>query len=387
MATHKPLTVIQCSYYFGALTENWIYNQVLQLNNNTLNKVYCVRRQNKDAFPYNDIRCLEEDLSRLLLHFNKICNIFFYFYPHFFFWIWKDKPDLIHAHFGDWAYFMLPYARLFKIPLAVSFYGFDAYMLTQHTIWRIRYKKLFKEASVFIVEGPAMCKRLIGLGCPPEKIIIHHIGIKVEEYEFHVRKPDDKIKLLVCARFVEKKGIPYAIEALHLLRKRTSLDVLLTIVGDSTGEKACLDEKKKILNTVDKYKLSNDVTFLGFVGHDLLKKIIYDHHILIAPSITASNGDAEGGFPVVLTEALATGMPAVGFDHCDIPYIIQNEKSGFVVPQRDIKALAERIVYLIEHPDALATMGSFGRNWVQEQYDINKLSIRLRKIYESLIRI
>jgi colanic acid/amylovoran biosynthesis glycosyltransferase len=274
-----------------------------------------------------------------------------------------------------------------KIPLITSFYGYDAYLLPQtESCWHNKYKKLFKKGRLFLAEGPAMCKKLIELGCPREKTIVHHIGIKLGNYQFSVRKPSNEIRLMVCGRFVEKKGIPYAIEAFSRVRSAGGACVSLTVVGDSDSEGSMTSEKRRILDTIEKHALASAVRLVGYVPHDKLIDMLYDHHILIAPSVHASDGDAEGGFPVVLTEALATGMPVVAFNHCDIPEIVQDGVSGFLVPERDVAALAEKLVYLIDHPEIWPERGRAGREYVETNFDIDKLNYRLVEIYQKLLK-
>lgn len=266
------------------------------------------------------------------------------------------------------------------------FYGYDAYLLPQKGVsWQNKYKKLFKQGRLFLAEGQAMRDKLIELGCPPDKIVIHHIGVEPDKYKFHVRRPNSQVRLLVCGRFVEKKGIPYAVEALKHVISKTKANVRLTIVGDSSSQGALTDEKRKILNAIKEYGVDNSVTLTGFVTHNELLKIIYDHHIFLAPSVHASDGNAEGGFPVILTEVLASGMPVVAFNHCDIPEIIQDGVSGFMVPERDVDTFAEKLIYLIEHPEIWPEMGQAGRAYVEANYDIHKLNDRLIEIYESLL--
>ncbi len=381
----KPIKVVHFNTTFVALTENWIYNQVTGLDG-ILTKFYAIGRKNEHSFPFDNLRCLREDLSYFSLFFNRAWNKLFHRYPQILLWLWKDAPNLTHAHFGPGGYYILPYTRYLNIPLITSFYGYDAYKLPrQDASWRDRYQRLFREGRLFLAEGPAMRKKLIELGCPSEKVIVHHIGVKLEKYEFRVRQPDDQIRIMVCGRFIEKKGIPYAIEAFKKVISKTKTDVRLTIVGDSDSEGTLTDEKRKILNAISEYKVGNAVTMTGYVPHSELLKIAYDHHILLAPSIHASDGNAEGGFPVILTEALATGMPVVAFNHCDIPEIIQNGTSGFLVPERNVNALAEKLIYLIEHSEIWPAMGRAGRAYVEANYDINKLNDRLVEIYQQLL--
>jgi colanic acid/amylovoran biosynthesis glycosyltransferase len=382
----KTIKVVHCKASFGVLTENWVYNQVLNLDKKVLIKLYSITHENGDSFPLNNLQSLHGNLGNIPLLFNRIWNRLFHWYPQFLIWLWKDRPNLIHAHFGPDGCKFLPYAKLSGIPLITSFYGYDAYMLPQkNSIWRRKYRELFKQGRLFLAEGPAMRDKLIEIGCPPEKIVIHHIGIEPDKYEFHVRKPNSQIRLLVCGRFVEKKGIPYAIEALKRVISQTKADVRLTIVGDSNHRGALTAEKKKILRAIEKYDIGNAVTLTGFVPHNELIRIIYDHHIFLAPSIHSSDGNAEGGFPVILTEAIASGMPVVAFNHCDIPEIIQDGISGFMTPERDVNAFVEKLTFLIEHPDIWPKMGQAGRTYVEANYDIHKLNDRLIEIYKSLL--
>jgi len=384
--TQKSITVIHYRDTFLRLTENWIYSQVSN-SDNVLTKFYTLRRENKDIFPFSNLRFFKKGTNCFVAFLDRFFYKFFHFYPKILVWFWQDRPNLIHAHFGISGYDMLPYSKWFNISLATSFYGYDAYLLPEReSAWVKKYKKLFRQGQMFLAEGPEMKRRLVELGCPPEKIIIHHVGIKLTNYKFRNRKPDKEIRLMACGRFVEKRGFPYAIEALGRLKAKSRDKVHLTIIGDSDAKGTLTSEKRKILDSIKKYGLIDAVTLTGYISHDDLIKIAYSHHIFLAPSVHASNGDAEGGFPVILTEMLATGMPVVAFDHCDISQVVQNGKSGFLVPEKDVTALAEKINYLIEHPEIWPNFARWGRKVVEEKYNIDKLNRKLVAIYTDLVK-
>ena len=105
---------------------------------------------------------------------------------------------------------------------------------------------------------------------------------------------------------------------------------------------------------------------------------------MLAPSVTSQNGDCEG-IPVAIVEALAWGLPVLSTLHSGIPEVIQDGESGFLVPERDTEALAEKLEYLIEHPELWPEMGRKGRKYVEEHYDIDKLNDRLVEIYQRLL--
>jgi colanic acid/amylovoran biosynthesis glycosyltransferase len=112
--------------------------------------------------------------------------------------------------------------------------------------------------------------------------------------------------------------------------------------------------------------------------------LIAEADIFLAPSVTAQDGDQEG-IPVVLMEALAQGVPVLSTQHSGIPELVQEGQAGFLVPERDSAALAEKLVYLLQQPHRWAEMGQKGREWVENYYDIHKLNDQLVALYQSIL--
>ena len=106
--------------------------------------------------------------------------------------------------------------------------------------------------------------------------------------------------------------------------------------------------------------------------------------MLLAPSVTTENGDEEG-IPGVIMEAFAQGLPVVSTRHAGIPEVVQDGESGFLVPERDVDGLAEKLQCLVERPALRSAMGRKGRNFVDEYYNIEKLNDRLVYLYQKLL--
>jgi colanic acid/amylovoran biosynthesis glycosyltransferase len=119
---------------------------------------------------------------------------------------------------------------------------------------------------------------------------------------------------------------------------------------------------------------------------DEVRELYADSHIFILSSVTAANGDREGQ-GLVLQEAQAMGLPVLSTLHNGIPDGVLDGESGFLVPEKDADALAEKLTYLIENPENWPEMGLAGRKFVEERYDINKLNDRLVKIYEQILNV
>ena len=201
-----------------------------------------------------------------------------------------------------------------------------------------------------------MGKAIIGLGCDPEKVRIQHLGVDVHNIPFRSRvwRRELPLRILLAAGFVEKKGIPYALSALALLRKEMQIEI--TIIGDARQEAHSQREKIKILETIRNNDMGPIVRLLGFASHRDLMKQAYRHHVFLSPSITAADGDTEGGAPVSLIEMAASGMPIVATRHCDIPNILQERSGGLLTEEKDVEGLASKLRWLTHNSDQWAPL-------------------------------
>lgn len=88
---------------------------------------------------------------------------------------------------------------------------------------------------------------------------------------------------------------------------------------------------------------------------------------------------------VIISQALATGLPVITTRHSGLPDQVVDGKNGFLIEERDFKALAEKILYMIEHPEIWGKFGIFGRKHIKNNYDFSKLIERQIKIYKSIL--
>jgi len=374
------------------ITETWIYGQIKSFKRYPP-VVYALKTENLDIYPTEKIRCLElkDDLGDLTAFLNKGWNKLFNFYPGFLFFLVKDKPCLIHAHFGPSGYSFLRLTSMFKLPpLITTFYGCDLSMVPhQNSKWKLRYRKLSKEGDCFLVEGHYMKNCLTELGCPGEKIIVQHLGIDLKRIKFVPRKPETsgKICVLIAGSFVEKKRIPYAIEAFGRVRQAyPRLKLELTIIGDSAGVPREEKEKEKILMTVKKYELNDCVKVMGYQPYSVFLREVERYHIFLSPSVHAGDGDTKGGVPVSIIEASASGMAILSTNHCDIPEAVIDGKSGYLVPERNVDALTGKLEFLVSNPSIWGKMGEKGRKHIENHYNITTQVERLEKTYDMVAK-
>jgi len=293
--------------------------------------------------------------------------------------------EVVHSHFGYTGFHSASAVRKLGLKHVVTFYGVDMSALpASDARWRERYHFLFSQVHQVLCEGPCMAAAVARLGCPEEKLRVHHLGIRLEQLEFRPRvwQPGETLKVLIAASFREKKGIPYALEALARIRANVPIEV--TLVGDAGRNPKSIAEKQRIHATVAKCGLASVVRFMGYQPWRELMDEAHRHHVFLAPSITGSDGDTEGGAPVGLIEMAATGMPVVSSQHADIPEVIEHGVGGLLAAERDVDGLVDCLRRLIDAPEQWATMAAAARRHIEREFDARKQGERLAAVYERV---
>lgn len=293
----------------------------------------------------------------------------------------KGSYDIIHCHFGP----MGIVGALLKTlgvghKLVVTFHAYDVTVTLAHR-GRHVYDGLFQTADLLMPISRHWKKRLTELGCPPEKTVVHRMGVDMQRFRFAPRshRNGEPISLLTVGRLVEKKGIEYGIRAVAMVSERhPEWSIRYNIVGGGPL-------RRRLEAMAEELGMHTQVSFLGPKTHEAVRDLMMQAHIFLLPSVTAENGDQEG-IPVVLMEAMAVGLPVLSTLHSGIPELVLDGQSGFLLPERDVDTLAERLEHLIEHPNLWPEMGWTGRKFVEEHYDIRKLNRRLVEIYEALLK-
>lgn len=364
----------------------WIYNQVKYTSDDFSPIVFTQATRYLDQFPWEPIYSNSDKNNHIIFRALRKFGILSR-YPVFDAAIKRHQPRILHSHFGDRGWADLPVVKKYGLKHVVTFYGYDVSMLpTQEPVWKERYNELFNRADLFLCEGPHMAKCLVKLGCPDGKVKVQRLSVDPDKIHFVARKiaQDGLIKILIASTFREKKGIPYALEAIGILKNKYS-NIRVTLIGDDSKEGRDKQEKKKIIAVIRRYKLESITRMLGFQPHKVLLKEAYSHHIFVAPSVTAADGDTEGGAPVVITEMAASGMPVISTYHCDIPEVVLNNQTGFLVRERNIQELSIALEKIIRNPNLLKEFGLNARKHIVNKFNITECSKSLKKYYASLL--
>lgn len=386
--TVPTTTVIQSASSWLPQTQTWLYQQVRHLPDDIVSHIVCEKTENLDQFDLPHIHSLraaprwrylwDKGLRRLGVR------------HHLGFMVQQAKrhhAQLLHSHFGPVGWQDIGVARQARLKHLVTFYGLDlSYAPQKDPRWYGRYRDLFAHIDRVLCEGPFMGQTLIALGCPPDKVRVHHLGVSVAEIPYQPRRwePGSPLRVLLAAAFREKKGLPDALDALGRIRHEVTLDI--TIIGDANQEPRSQAEKQKILAMIERHQLQDKVRMLGYQPYSHLFSEAAAHHLFLSPSVTASDGDTEGGAPVSLIEMAASGMALVSTTHCDIPEVIRHGSTGLLAPERDPAALADHLRWFLAHPDEWRPMLDAGRQHIEQEYDARRQGERLAALYRELAR-
>ena len=158
----------------------------------------------------------------------------------------------------------------------------------------------------------------------------------------------------------------------------------ITIIGDARPNPRDQHEKEQIIQTIQAAGLESCVHLLGYQPYDIILEEAYRHHIFLAPSVTAANGDTEGGAPVSIIEMMATGMPVVSSRHCDIPEIVHHMETGLLAEERDVNGLERQLHWLLENHTRWAALAEAGRKHVEKHYNAKLQGEKLAELYREL---
>jgi len=289
------------------------------------------------------------------------------------------KVDVVYAitfqpHFSAIGFS----AKLLGLPFVSHGVGLDIYTPRP---WYVFARKTAYVISDRIICGSGFQRRiLVREGAPYEKVKVVLGGVDLDIFrplkardEFRKELGvEGKFVLLSLGRLEKRKGFDDAIKALAYLKDIR--DIVLLIVGKGS-EKSHLEDLARDLS------LENKVKFLGFVSSDDLPKIYNVADLFIAPF--KSLGRDMEGFPLVVQEAQACGVPVVSTITTSLPELVENNRSGFLVRQSSPQDIAEKIRILYENDKLCKKMGE---NALRMAKDVLSLEVAAAKI-ENILRL
>lgn len=290
--------------------------------------------------------------------------------------------DIIHAHFGTTGVMALPFIRASGLPAVVSFYGVDGSASLRVPRWRENFREMFGRMGRVLVLCDVVRDRLIGIGCPPGKLTVWNLPAGIELYPYRPRSSvSGPVRFLIAARFVEKKGHRYLVEALDTI-VRAGVDARLTMIGYGPFRPAI---EQDIMRRSLAGRVSIIDTQLASSFGDIYRDALDEHDIFVLPSTTGVNGDDEGGPALTMVCAQAAGLPVIATPFPGAERSLVDGVTGLLCRQDDAASLAERMRWLAQRRERWTSMGRAGSDLVRAHFSLDGQMAELLRIYCDVI--
>lgn len=291
------------------------------------------------------------------------------------------NPALIHCHFGVDSVSAIRLARSLRIPLVVTYHGYDATMREEYAReFSYDYRRylgwkrvLQSEVDRFIAVSEFVRDKLITQSFPSTRIVVHYVG--VDTGRFRPNRADLREPIVLFAgRLAENKGCDYLIDAMSLVQQRLP-HAKLVVIGDGP--------ERHSLERLATFRLKN-YEFLGMQSQEILRQWMTRATVFSVPSVTVASGASEG-FGLVFAEAQAMGTPVASFATGGIPEAVLHGVTGLLAPERDIAELAGNITRLLSDASLWQQFSLAGIRRVRKDFDLHTQNAKLEAIYADVI--
>ena len=274
------------------------------------------------------------------------------------------KPDFVlgHSHYSALPCFAA--RKLCGVPAGVKLFGVMDLVHTEWSKWKYYFKnieqiaalKMPQDVWIILDDGTKGREAALRHGVPADKIRFLPNGINIEwadgRYDrSRMRKelgiPDDCVVALFLARLVASKRPEMFMEAARLVVRRTKRSVVFVVAGDGESRERCETLARSI-------GLGDAVRFIGTVEHSRVPEVMAASDLFVSTSRLTN-------VAIPTCEAMVCGLPAIGFDVGTTRDIIDHGRTGFVVPDGDVSALADAAVTLAEDDTLRRRMGGEAR--------------------------
>lgn len=307
----------------------------------------------------------------------------------------RDRIQIVHAYNFYANVFAVPAARLSGAPVVIASIRDTGVYLTPRQKWMQRL--VCRLADCILVNADAVKQWLIGEGYRPEKIAVIKNGIDLSRFASrnghgnengngngHLRRElglDSRAPLVVMlSRLHKLKGIEDFLQAAAIVAGRFR-EARFLIVGSSFISR----DGGIVEDTAYRSELERRAAGLGlgrrvvFTGMRLdVPELLSESSVSVLPSLSE-------GLPNVLLESMAMGVPVIATRVGGNPEIIEDGRTGLLVPPRDPEALGRAICLLLENRQMAAAFGQAGSRRVTEEFSLNRMVSETERLYQRLL--
>lgn len=294
---------------------------------------------------------------------------------------WDSLPEIIETT----LYFVIAKLRRKKFVLWTEDWNWNI-KTTKRKLVKFFARIIVKNSDAIILPGTKQKECVMYLGASPSKVFLMPNASNISQTP--TESPDKIVKLksspnmvntsnlrdqypsfkdkkivLFVGRLVKQKGVDYLLNAFSTLKKGMN-DVVLVIIGKG-------DYEKKLKKMAEDLQIEKDVCFQGHVDNDLLKNYYGPSDLCVVPSITHEMVDA---WAFVVNEAMYYENPVIASDAVGSAFdMIKNGENGFIVPEKDSKALYNAMKVILSNDEMREKMGKRSKEIVETGFSYKNM--------------
>lgn len=278
----------------------------------------------------------------------------------------------IHAHYAINASTMaLVIAILLDIPFSMTIHNI---IFTDRTLMRVKLEQAEAIVCISDYSRNAILREYQNIPNLDKKMSIVHCGIHVDD--FKVTRASERepsiFTIMTACQLTERKGVQYLIEACyHLFQAGQKFRCI--IAGDG-------EEREMLEKQVRDYHIEHVVEFVGTYTQQEMKEYFAKSDVFILPCAVAENGDRDG-IPIVLMEAMASGIPVISTLVSGIPELIMDGQNGHLVEEKNAVALAMVVQKYMNHEVDLDNQVIKARATIVDEFNMQKSITRLSSLF------
>lgn len=260
-------------------------------------------------------------------------------------------------------------SRLTGVPFSFTAHATDIF---KHAVDRRVLARKIREARFVVTVSEFNQTYLEGLADASDRKIVHiPNGIDIDRFAPNGTHAPTPFRILCVARLVEKKGLPYLIDACAMLRER-GVEFRCDIIGKGRL-------RSELGRRIKDRGLRKTVRLLGPKNQGEVLAEYRTSNVYVLPAIVGSDGNREG-LPVSIVEALACGLPVVATPVTGIPEVVRDGENGLIVPCADAGKLAEALERLIRDPRLHRRLREGARPSVLSAFDRRRTVVELQRL-------
>jgi len=260
------------------------------------------------------------------------------------------QPDLVHAHGTEAAYALA--AVRSRLPSLISIQGVITEYFKTNPCFRFRVTRHYEQSAVrrahFFTCRTDFDTGFVRSQNPQARIFTIHEAMNPLFFENNWRVSSSETIMFVGS-LEPRKGLPSLFEAIALVKRRHPR-VSLIVVGGGSSE-----VREQLVQLAQRLQIADNVNFRGFQLADEIAQLHTQSQMFVLPSQNENS-------PNTLAEAMVSGLPVIATRVGGVPSLVEDGRTGLLVPWNDSKALAEKIEWLLDHPEERERIGRNARD-------------------------